>query len=252
MKLYKTEGIVIKKNSLNDNDEIITILTPFFGKIKAVAKSIKTIRTPKRGKLELTNYVNLLLFEGRNLDTISEVETISLHKNIFGDLKKISMAFSFCEVFDKTIEIKDGEITHFNLLKRALNILNEKCEESILHTALQLKLIDISGYFPNFYECVYCCNKNLKEDFYFDFIRKCIICENCLNSIKSKKGIYLNKVVLSIVNSVKKMNLETVFRMKLNNKDIAIIENFTREYLRSVFNVKILSWDFMDNLISNN
>src|ERR671930_2241544 len=77
MPLYKEQGIVLRSVKLGEADKIVTILTQGSGKIRAVAKGIRKTSSKFGGRLEPFTHVSLLLYRGRNLDTVTQAEILS-------------------------------------------------------------------------------------------------------------------------------------------------------------------------------
>ena len=74
---YKTRGIVLRRRQLSEADRIVTIFTRERGKLDAVAKGVRRMRSHLAGRLELANECDLLMHRGRTLDVIVSAETIS-------------------------------------------------------------------------------------------------------------------------------------------------------------------------------
>ena len=73
-RIYKTEAIVLRQNSLGEADRIVTLYTPSNGKVRAVARGVRRPKSKLSGHLELLNRVKISLARGRNLDIVSEAE----------------------------------------------------------------------------------------------------------------------------------------------------------------------------------
>src|SRR3990170_1939622 len=74
---YQTEAIIIRKTKLGEADRILTLYTPYLGKIRAVAKGVRRPRSKMSGHLELLTHSQVSLARGRNLDTITGCQTIN-------------------------------------------------------------------------------------------------------------------------------------------------------------------------------
>ena len=60
---YKsTLGIVINKKTTKESDLLITLLTPKMGKIVAIAKGAKNIKSSRLGNLQLGNTIKAQLY----------------------------------------------------------------------------------------------------------------------------------------------------------------------------------------------
>ena len=70
LRVYRTEGVVIRQMPLGEADRILTLCSPDMGKVRAVAKGVRRTRSRLGGHLELLNRVSVSVAIGRNLDTI--------------------------------------------------------------------------------------------------------------------------------------------------------------------------------------
>lgn len=71
---YSTDAIILKHADLGEADRIMTLLTPYKGKIHAVAKGSRRPVSRKAGHLELLCHSRLTLAQGRNLDIITQAQ----------------------------------------------------------------------------------------------------------------------------------------------------------------------------------
>ena len=77
MPLYRDEGVVLRTIKLGEADRIVTILTRNHGKIRAVAKGVRRVKSRFGGRLEPFMRDDLLIAEGRSLDVVSQAASIS-------------------------------------------------------------------------------------------------------------------------------------------------------------------------------
>lgn len=150
MATYKTEGIILKKKRIRESDDLITVFSKHYGKIKAIAKGTHRLTSRKAGSLELLNYCRLLLAQGRNLDLITEVELIKSYQPLKEDLSLSLFAFQVLELIDKlTVEEPHKKI--FELLLHVLDLMSnwQKAEIkriTLLVTAFNIKLLQELGF----------------------------------------------------------------------------------------------------------
>jgi DNA repair protein RecO (recombination protein O) len=69
-RLYNTEAIALKKTQLGEADCIVTLYTPYLGKLRAVAKGARRSKSKLGGHIEPLCYSKMLLARGQNLDII--------------------------------------------------------------------------------------------------------------------------------------------------------------------------------------
>ena len=75
-RVYRTEGIVLRRQDLGEADRLTTVYTLHHGKLRLVAKGVRRLRSRKAGHLEPFTRVALLIARGRELDIITQAETI--------------------------------------------------------------------------------------------------------------------------------------------------------------------------------
>ena len=67
---------MLRTHKLGEADRIITLLTRQHGRVRAVAKGVRRTTSRLGSRLEPFTHVDLQLAEGRNLDVITQAETI--------------------------------------------------------------------------------------------------------------------------------------------------------------------------------
>ena len=67
---------MLRTHKLGEADRIITLLTRQHGRVRAVAKGVRRTTSRSGSRLEPFTHVDLQLAEGRNLDTITQAETL--------------------------------------------------------------------------------------------------------------------------------------------------------------------------------
>ena len=79
---YRDEAVVIRTHKLGEVDRIVTLLTKNHGQVRAVAKGVRKTSSRIGARLEPFNVVDLQLYEGRNLDTVSQVEQLANYGSV--------------------------------------------------------------------------------------------------------------------------------------------------------------------------
>lgn len=98
-----TQGIVINKKSIKDTDLLITLLTPKLGKIVALAKGVKNIKSTRLGSLQLGNIIKINLYCKNDYLWISETKTITPFLQHNKNLTQINLLFYFLEIANQLI-----------------------------------------------------------------------------------------------------------------------------------------------------
>ncbi len=113
---FKTEGIVLKRINFGEADKILTIYTNHYGKIRAIAKGVRKLTSRKGGNVELFNQIVVFLNKGRNLNILTEVQVLNTFKVWRRDLKKVAVAYYFCELVDKLTPDEQSHRVVYKLL----------------------------------------------------------------------------------------------------------------------------------------
>ena len=95
---YKATGIILKGSSLKENDRLVTVLTPEYGLIRAVAPGAKKHKSQLRGRTQLFVVNELLLIRGRSLDKIIQADTFYTYPGLSRDLGKLATAQYLAEL----------------------------------------------------------------------------------------------------------------------------------------------------------
>ena len=75
--LYRDEGVVLRTQKLGEADRIVTLLTRDHGRVRAVAKGVRRTSSRIGARLEPFGHVDVQLYEGRSLDTVTQVESLA-------------------------------------------------------------------------------------------------------------------------------------------------------------------------------
>lgn len=155
MNLYRDEGVVLRTYRLGEADRIIVLLTAGRGKVRAVAKGVRKTTSRFGSRLEPTTHVALQLYEGRSLDTVTQVEAIDTFVAVRGDLDRLSRASTLLEACDQVAQEGEPNPRLLQMLVGALRTL-EACDSAVLVPAFFLKLLAAEGTQPLLDACAVC------------------------------------------------------------------------------------------------
>lgn len=158
MPLYRDEAVVLRTHQLAEADRIITLLTRSRGKVRAVAKGVRRTSSRFGARLEPFMVVDLQCYEGRNLDTVTQAETLAAHgEAISRDYPAYTAATAIVETCDRLTEAHEPATQHYLLLSGALAALAAGSHDApLILDAYLLRALSISGWAPSFYDCAKC------------------------------------------------------------------------------------------------
>lgn len=159
MPSYRAEAIVLRTHKLGEADRIITLLTRERGKIRAVAKGVRRTKSKFGARLEPFSRVDLLVFEGKSLDIITQAESLNAYgQDLALDYSLWTAGQTMLETADRlTPEDSISAEAQYLLLVGALRTLvTGEHASSLVLDAYLLRSLSMAGYSPTLNACVIC------------------------------------------------------------------------------------------------
>jgi DNA repair protein RecO (recombination protein O) len=155
MSLYNDRGVALRTYKLGEADRIVTFLTRDHGKVRAVAKGVRKTKSRFGGRLEPPSHVDVLFYEGRELDIVTQAETVDHFGALRDDYDRLSRAVSMLEAADQLSLEREPNPRLYQMLVRALRTLAER-DAPLVVPAFFLKLLDLEGFRPQVEVCLVC------------------------------------------------------------------------------------------------
>lgn len=155
MPVYKAEGIVIRRANLGEADRLITLFCRDQGKVAAVAKGARKLKSRFAGRLELFSHVRVLLAVGRTLDVVSQVEVADAFGSLREDLSRLGFAAYAVELVDRATADREPAPEIFNTLRVALDLM-QHADPELVALWFAVHLLAHSGYAPATDRCQVC------------------------------------------------------------------------------------------------
>ena len=147
--IIKTQGIIIKKRDLTGADRLLTVYTKDFGKIILKARGVKKNQAKLKGHLELFVWANLLVAKSKNIDIITNAETLDNFSYLKKNISHLILAYYFSELIDKLIVAPEPDPNIWNLFLSSFCYLNKNKNsretEKIL-SFFEVKFLEYLGY----------------------------------------------------------------------------------------------------------
>ena len=159
MPSYRAEAIVLRTHKLGEADRIITLLTRDRGKIRAVAKGVRRTKSKFGARLEPFSRVDLLVFQGKSLDIITQAESLNAYgQDLALDYSLWTAGQTMLETADRlTQEESISAESQYLLLVGALRTLvSGEHAAALVLDAFLLRSLSLAGYSPNLDACVIC------------------------------------------------------------------------------------------------
>lgn len=177
---YRDAGVVLRVTKLGEADRIVTLLTRHTGRVRAVAKGVRRTKSRFGGRLEPFSHVDLQLYAGRNLDIVTQAESLDpFGSKISGNYPAYTAATAIVETAERlTAEEREPSLRLYLLLVSALRALTEAGRDpSLVLDAFLLRAMALAGWAPALTECARCSRPGIHAAFHI--AAGGLLCHDC-------------------------------------------------------------------------
>lgn len=177
---FRAEAVVLRHAEWGEADRILTLYTRERGKLRALVKGARKIRSRKAGHVEPFTHVTLQLAKGRDIPLVTQVETLDAYLPIREDLQRTGHAAYMLELLDRfTYDEDGGNPSLFRLLTDSLGRLAKLADPWLCVRYYEMRLLDYLGFRPRLFECANCGREIQAEDQFFSPSAGGVICPRC-------------------------------------------------------------------------
>ncbi len=188
----RTEAIVLRHKNWGEADRLLWLYTRKVGKVQAIAKGARKIRSRKAGHLEPFTCVNLLMARGRSFLIITQAETLDPFLNLREDLLRVGYASYIIELLDRFTFDEDDNQQLYRLLKETLSRIDIEKDPNLPVRYFEIQLLGLLGYRPELTNCVRCASVIQAEDQFFSISMGGVLCPRCGPKVPDSSQISLN------------------------------------------------------------
>src|SRR3954462_8683642 len=159
VKLYRDEGVVLRTQKLGEADRIVTLLTRRHGRVRAVAKGVRRTGSKFGARLEPFSQVDCQFYAGRELDIVTQTETISAYGGtIAGDYPGYTSATAILETAERlTAAEREPALRLYLLVVGALRAIAERRHDpGLVLDSFVLRALEVTGWAPALDMCARC------------------------------------------------------------------------------------------------
>lgn len=237
MNNFVTDAINLKSYNLSESDKIIVMYSKEKGLIKGVAKGCKKPKSKLGARMDLLVANQIMLYKGKNLDTICEARAINTFKNSRQCMDKLCYSMYISEIVNN-FGIEDDPCASeiYDLLYKALErIANAKDKKEVLICTIkfQLKFMQIAGFGVELDSCLCCREQILNENMYFSSKMGGVICEECNQhlGVKTKMHHKIRDFLLAMLQF--DFNFESDYDKKATEKICSVCCDLLKNYVQN-------------------
>jgi len=240
---YKTEAIVLRAYDLGEADRLLILLTPAWGKVRAVVRGARKPKSKLGGHLEPFTHVAVQLAQGRNLSIVTGAQVLHSFLPLKEDLVRLGQASYICELADAFAPEGEENRPLFDLLLSSLRSLEEAGEGLLRY--FELRLLGLMGYGPEMRVCP-CCRAPLASPGPFSPSLGGSLCPSC--ALKEPGVFPLSPAAFQALRYLQTAGLASALRLRLESPLLRELGQVLGSYTRYILEKKPKSATFLEQL----
>lgn len=244
-RVYRAEALILRRSDFSEADRLLLLATPA-GKRRVVAKGVRKTTSKLAGHIELFTHASLLLAIGRNLDILTQSQTISAHSALRADLQRLSCAYYAAELYDRFTEEEDENRPLFELLVEVFGALDRTVNPDLVLRAYELRLLHLAGYRPHLHHCAVCGDQLGEEADRFSPALGGVLCPRDQGA--DRVALPLSGAAFRLLRYLQSQPLAALEAMRLSPQVRAEVERHLRAYLRQLLERDLKSVAFLDDV----
>ena len=178
-RVRKVEAVIISHKDFGEADRLIRLFSLESGKLSAIAKGARKIRSRKAAHIEPFTYAALVLAKGQSFWIITQADTKNAYPAIRADLRKTAKAAYILELADQLTGDEQPEPAIFHLITGTLKRIDSVEDPFNAVLNFELRMLDHTGFRPEFFRCVSCHKDIQPEDQFFSVRLGGVVCPAC-------------------------------------------------------------------------
>ncbi len=252
MNNFVTDAINLKSYNLSEADKIIVMYSKDKGLIRGVAKGVKKPKSKLGARMDLLVANKLMLYKGKNMDTICQAEALNTFHKIRQNMDKIFYSMYISEVVNNFgVEEDPCSKEVYELLYKALEKISnaeDKVEILISVIKFQLKMMQISGFGVEL-ECCLCCGEPIRDEkMFFSDKMGGVLCAHCNENFGYKT--VMHSKIRDFLNALLQFDFDYVseYEKLANEKVCTVCFELLKKYIQLHSAKKFHSTDILQEV----
>jgi DNA repair protein RecO (recombination protein O) len=188
----------------------------------------------------------MLLAKGRDLDIITQVETVNAYRPIREDLLRGAYAAYTVELLDKFTPDEQENAELYALLRAALGWVSESADLALTARYYELQLLSLSGFQPQLHACVLGGEKLTAADQFFSAENGGGVCPACGAARPELLRLSLN--ALKLLRYLQTRPYSAVVALQVRPATLLECEHLLQTYLTHLLERQLKSVEFIKRL----
>jgi len=240
---FRVEAVVLRHSDWGEADRLLSLYSREQGKLRAVAKGVRKVRSRKAGHLEPFTRVSLLLARGRDLPLVTQAEARDAYLPLREDLLLVGYASYVVELIDRFTYEGEENRSLYRLLVDTLGRLAAEHEAELVVRYYEIRLLDLLGFRPHLFHCANCEREIQPEDQYFSAELGGVLCPDCG---RGRGGVRpVSQSALKYLRHFQRSNYANASRARLSPGVARELEILSQHYLTYLLERNLNSPSFL-------
>jgi DNA repair protein RecO (recombination protein O) len=246
MPLVKTVAITLKSRKWGEADRIVTLYAKRLGKIRAVARGARRLKSRMGASLEPLTMCELNLFEksGDSLYRVSQVDLIEPFVKFREDLSLMGAAARMANVVGAVTPDGDPDPELFDTLEQGLRSLVTSDDPELTALLFQIRLLGLTGFRPQTDHCAACGKTRVIHEPQFSPASGGLVCATCA-AHQRFPCLPLSRGSLAFLQQALRLAPTMVTRLRADGQVRCEVEDAIEGYVTVVAGRRIPPVDFL-------
>ncbi|MEN6410961.1 MAG: DNA repair protein RecO [Anaerolineaceae bacterium] len=225
----RVEAVVLRHSDWGEADRLLSIYTREMGKVRAIAKGARKVRSRKAGHIEPFTRVRLQLARGHDLFIVTQADTVDAYQPVREDLTLTGYAAYAVELLDRFTYEEGENPPLYRLLTETLERLAGGEDAFLVIRYYEVRLLDILGFRPQLMQCVVSGETIQPEDQYFSALLGGVVCPHCVEQANGVRAVSMD--ALRYLRHFQRSSFRDAARAHLSPAVALELENLMQYYL---------------------
>ncbi len=170
---------MLRRFDFGEAGKQLVVYTPAQGKVSMLAQGVKRATSKLAGHLEPLSLCFIVAVRGRNLDTVTQADTVEPFIHARMDTDRVFYALLVAELLDKFTLEHEENAALWDLLVNTLRRIDKEDDPWVPTSYFQTRLLTISGYMPELALCVECSSSLDPKELYYSTRLGGTLCAAC-------------------------------------------------------------------------
>jgi DNA repair protein RecO (recombination protein O) len=223
------EAVVLRHSDWGEADRLLVLFTRETGKLRAIAKGARRLRSRKAGHLEPFTRVSLMLARGRDLWIVTQAQTVEAYLPLREDLLRTGYAAYAVELLDRFTYEEGENRSLYGLLCTTLERINSEPDIYLSIRYYELRLLDLLGFRPELFRCVSCHQDVQPVDQFFSPAMGGVVCPQCIGRVGDARPVSMT--VLKYLRHLQRSSYPEALRAQIPTAVRSEMETLVQFYL---------------------